>query len=801
MPDKIEQVKQEASRIMHCHYCENDFESVIDTFVPEMSWFGAGENQYLLGAEKIATAFRTFKGEIPPCRISGEEYDAYEIGKDLYVCSGRLWVSTDLSIKQLVRVHQRLTFVFKWTPEKIWCQHIHCSNPYQEMVEDEVFPEKIGQQSYEYVKETIEQLQEEMKNKNEQISVIVDTVSGGIKCSRDDESYSYTYVSEEAAALFGYTVDEFMEVTKGSAVGAVYPEDLPRVMKNLPKDFAVGPDYAQKYRVRCKDGSVKWILDRGRKTVDAQGETVINSLYMDITNAEMNEQKYLEQRELLSSIYDTVPCGILRLKCQDGVYQLISMNPAAGTLLGLSDNSLQEWTSGIPDTVLSEDRSLFTKSYNGLKETGDHNEIDYRVRWKDGSEHILHGSNHLISFDGKAEVFQCIFVDITESKALQDAYQAARQGNAAKSEFLSQMSHDMRTPMNAIMGLNALAMKSEDLTEIKDYLAKMQLSSQLLLNLINDVLDTEKIETNTLQLVYGPYSAEEFTEYMEVFLRPLCEEKKIHYTIWKEKDIPPAVLTDKTRLNQIMTNLLSNAVKFTPDGGEIELSLNVVRDTKTHLTCQFVVKDTGIGMTKEYLEHICEPFSRESRQGYGQIEGTGLGLAITKGLVKTLGGTLSIQSEVNKGSIFSVELTFEKCIPVIVEKNPAVNQSLAGKRILLCEDNEINAEIATKILEFKDIEVEWAKNGLEGVKMFEQSSLNYYDAILMDIRMPEMDGLAATRRIRFMGRKDAQTIPIIAMTANAFAQDRKESKEAGMNTHLAKPIQPEELYRTLSEVL
>ena len=308
---RLEEAKETAGRMMHMHYCENDVEGIVSLFAPDILWMGAGEDEYIVGREACVKAFAQMKGSIPRCNIWDEEYDAIQPSEGIYLVTGRMWIATDPSTRMYLKAHQRVSFVFQEEGDRLLCAHIHCSNPYQEMMEGERFPEKIGRQSFDYVEERMKILEEEMRQKNRQMEVIMSSIAGGLKISNDDDTYSYAFVSREAAALFGYTVDEFMEATGGTAVGNVYPPDLPGALADCEAAFKNGGlTYSTRYRVRCRDGSLKWIIDSGKKAQDADGRWMVNSIYLDITQSEENAQRLREQTELLASIYDTVPCGM-----------------------------------------------------------------------------------------------------------------------------------------------------------------------------------------------------------------------------------------------------------------------------------------------------------------------------------------------------------------------------------------------------------------------------------------------------------------------------------------------------------
>lgn len=308
--------------------------------------------------------------------------------------------------------------------EGMKCAHSDCSNPYQEMVGDDKFPDKIGKQSYAYIQEQLSSLEEEIRQRNRQLEVIMSSIAGGLKVSNDDDTYSFAFVSKEAAALFGYTIDEFMEATGGSAVGNVYPPDLPKALADCAEAFKDGGlAYSTKYRVRCKDGSLKWVMDSGKKSKDADGRWMVNSLYLDITRSEADAQRLREQTDLLSSIYATVPCGIIRfVRSRDRSFRLISLNRAVLALMGYEsmESGKDDWHDGMMGAVAEEDRKILENAYNMLERVGDRRDCEYRVRWRDGSVHWMDATSMIVGVTPEGEdILQRTMVDATQRKILQ----------------------------------------------------------------------------------------------------------------------------------------------------------------------------------------------------------------------------------------------------------------------------------------------------------------------------------------------------------------------------------------------
>ncbi|MER2055146.1 MAG: response regulator, partial [Clostridia bacterium] len=530
---------------------------------------------------------------------------------------------------------------------------------------------------------------------------------------------------------------------------------------------------------------------------------------------------------------------------------------------------------------------------------------------------------------------------LTLQENLKDALEAAEQANKAKTIFLSNMSHEIRTPMNAIIGLDTIALNDPDISQkTREYLTGIGDSAEHLLNLINDILDMSRIESGRMILKNEEFSFSKLLEYVNTMISGQCSEKGLDYQCYINGQVDDYYIGDSMKLRQVLINILGNAVKFTPAGGKIDMTVERTAQYDGKSTLKFVISDTGIGMSKEYLPHLFDAFTQEAGSGSNQYGSSGLGLAITKNIVEMMNGNIEVESEKSKGSTFTVvltlmdsdrqreendgiELQLHEMTVLIVDDDPvareharlvlekagiaseiagsgeeavrmvqlrharrepynlilvdwkmpdmdgvettrrireivgnesaiiiltaykwddvldeavqagvdsfiakplfatnlleefreairrkgavgtkdAVSVDLSGRRILLAEDVEINAEIMKMVLQMRGMETEVAENGRIAVDLFASHPEGYYSAILMDMRMPEMDGLEATRTIRALHREDAKTIPIIAMTANAFDEDVQRSLQAGLNAHLSKPVKPDALFETLESFI
>lgn len=398
--------------------------------------------------------------------------------------------------------------------------------------------------------------------------------------------------------------------------------------------------------------------------------------------------------------------------------------------------------------------------------------------------------------------------ELEQDRILRNALSSAEHANRAKTAFLNNMSHDIRTPMNAIIGFTSLAAEHLDDREIiRDYLEKISTSGKHLLSLINDVLDMSRIESGSVKIEKTNVYLPDVLEDLKTIILESVHAKQQKLLIKQQDVVHEDIITDKLRLTQVLLNIISNAVKFTPVGGTIHILVEEKASQKAgYAVYSFCIKDNGIGMSKEFQEHVFDSFARERTVTESGITGTGLGMAITKNIVDLMGGTIHLTSKQGEGSEFIVTLECELADKAVQDKQSSCPKAekkhldYSGKKVLLVEDNELNREIATEILKSLGLKVDYAADGMEAVEIMSSEAGNQYDMIFMDIQMPKMDGYTATREIRTLKDTKKANVPIIAMTANAFDEDRKKAIKAGMNGHIAKPIDVNVILQNLDRI-
>ena len=516
------------------------------------------------------------------------------------------------------------------------------------------------------------------------------------------------------------------------------------------------------------------------------------------------DQQLLAREELFSNLSRNVDDVFLMIDTETRKVEYVS--PNVQRILGLSPEAVQEdlyvlYPAG-DDSGASRLENLMQME-QGVQQEWEREFVNQET----GEPRYIHVTGFINDVQGARK---CI-VDLSDrtgehqtTLAVEAVLEVAEKASKAKTDFLSNMSHDIRTPMNAIIGITTL-MKNElhQPEKLAEHLGKLETSGRLLLGIINDILDMSRIESGKTTLNIEKTNLPQQVSQLDSIIRQQASQRRQTFTV--ENHVQHEnVLADPNRLNQVLMNILSNAVKYTPQGGHIRLDVEELTHTEHYAKYRFVVQDDGIGMSEAYQKTLFEPFTREEKSGTNRVQGTGLGMAITKSIVDLMGGTIHVESAPGKGSRFEVVLELPidaeadkvQTASALPEEDEAVSP-LSGMKFLCAEDNAINAEILEMLLETKGASCTICSNGQEIVDAFASVKPGEYDMILMDVQMPVMDGLEATRRIRNGENPLGRTIPILAMTANAFLEDMQKSKEAGMDEHLSKPVDIAALEQTV----
>ena len=800
---------------------------------------------------------------------------------------------------------------------------------------------------------------------NEQTLSVIEEIGGhmpgGFFIYQAETPEKLLYVNKAAINIFGCAdLEDFKELTGYTFKGMVHPDDYQRISDSIVQQIGTNKDQMDytEYRIIRKNGDVRWVDDYGHYAETKSYGGIYVVFISDITEKVLSQEKH--QKDLDSMITamasDYRSVYHVDIDADDAVCYRADPNDPNQPLEGTHFPYLK-WIREYGDLYVDEEYRESFRSFsnpdNIRAALATRDIIAYRyLARRDGTDYYemlrMAGVRHPKDRDdnivhaiglGFTDIDAEMRESLAKNRALSEALKAAEEANIAKTAFLSNMSHEIRTPMNAIIGLDSLALQNEAIpSETREYLEKIGESAHHLLGLINDILDMSRIESGRLVIRKEEFSFRNMLEQINTMVMSQCEEKGLNYECRVIGGVSDFYIGDDMKLKQVLINILSNAIKFTDAPGGVMLTVERINVFGDHSTIKFCIKDTGIGMDKEFIPKIFDAFTQEDSSRNNKYGSTGLGMAITKNIVELMNGTISVESEKGVGTEFTVIITlnnsnrqgpatyvidpkdmrilvvddeeiaaeharivldeagikadtcydgqtamnmlevqhakhepynlvlldwrmpemdgvelareirkrYDKETTVIIltsfnwdeimeeavhsgvdsflakplfasnvldeferiarknnmslfkEKNRV---DLKGRHILMAEDVVVNAEIMKKIIHMREAEIDYAENGEIVLKMFEESSVGYYDAILMDVRMPKMDGLEAATAIRSLDRLDAKTIPIIALTANAFDEDVQRSLQVGMDAHLTKPVNPEHLYQTLEELI
>lgn len=675
--------------------------------------------------------------------------------------------------------------------------------------------------------------EKEILQKNKTLETIFTNIDCGVMCHTLDGSRILS-INRAALKILGYeTPEEMMEDGFDLVAATIMTEDRNKLWEGIKTLKNEGDSISLEYRVQHKDGETLHVMGN-IKLILENGELFYQRFLLDCTAQKLQERKTARhQMELVQalSMDFTLVCFVnpdtgIVTPVRNDKGDVISIFSEKIMLNESMEQYIQKYVHEDDREMLRQAVSLDTLKDELAKKKQYY--VNYR-KYQDGSTVYFQmkavgagtGNDGLGIVLGFRSVDDEIRREMEQNSLLETALSQANKASRAKSVFLSNMSHDIRTPMNAIVGFTNLAIAHIDQQElVAEYLKKIMTSGNHLLSLINDVLDMSHIESGKIHLEERPCSLPDILNSLHNILQADVNAKQHELRIETVNVVNELIYCDQLRLNQVLLNLLSNAVKYTGTGGTILLQVTEKSGVPAGYACyEFRVKDNGMGMSQEFVEHIFEPFEREQNSTISKIQGTGLGMAITKNIVDMMGGSIKVKSRQGAGSEFTVTFTFRLAsnqdtpetgasprseVPTEhSDRENTVGETAKQRtgRILLVEDVELNQEIAVAILGDAGFTTEVAGNGEEAVNMVKQSAPGYYQVVLMDVQMPVMNGYEATQEIRNLEDPKLASVPIIAMTANAFEEDKQDALKCGMNGHIAKPIDIQKLFETLNSVL
>jgi len=654
---------------------------------------------------------------------------------------------------------------------------------------------------------------------------------GGFFIYRAGGNEELIYANRSVFSIFGCKdLEEFKELTGYTFRGMVHPEDYKRINSSIHDQIENSidhMDYAE-YRIIRKDKAIRWVDDYGHYLNTSTYGGVFTVFISDITEKhEQIESNIASQMATIEALNETlkkvhvehITFSKVAQALAGDYFSIYVVDPETDNFvrysaakeydrLGLQksgEDFFNMMRMNMENLIHQDDRvrfmNIFTKEkvFFILKRDGSFT-TKFMLLMEQGPTYVSMKATLLVDEDGSHLIIGTNNIDAQMKREQEFQQKMSDARNKAKNDFLANMSHDIRTPMNAIVGYTNIANANLDDHElVRDSLAKIGSSSHLLLSLINDVLDMSKIENGMMQLSESPCDLFKIFKRIEDITSLQAKNKNLNTQYNKENIVHAHVLADELRIEQILINIVNNAIKYTPEGKDVQLKAEELGPAdEGKIRYRFTISDTGIGISEDYLPYIFDSFTREQNTTINRIQGTGLGLAIAARVVEQMGGKIEVESRINEGSTFTVTLDLMPTIPEQLNDEEAQELNIRGHKVLLVEDNDINAEIAMMMLKQSGIEVDRAENGQSGLERVKE---NHYAAVLMDIQMPIMNGYETSRAIRQIDGEYFKKLPIIAISANAYDDDVKQCLEAGMNDHIAKPFNPDDLMKLLHKYI
>ena len=814
----LKEVEALADKILRKYFCECDVEFLISTFADDIVWLGAGEMQKAEGKENVAACFREGSGELSPCDMFDEEYVTTKLADGCYLCEGVSRLQSKEGTGVFLRIQQRITFVFRESKGKLEIAHIHNSAPFSALRDDELFPVESSTEAYKRLQNALFEREQEYERQAQFLTQLYNSVPCGIIQFTTGPEHEVISINSMVWKFYNYTSEEEYRREIKSPLQNVLDEDKPWLENIIDGLTLNGKTATYTRKVVGKDKKERWIDVFMGKIINSDGIEVIQAVYTDITEKKQMElererEQLMENRYLQAAIRTVYPL-IISVNLTKDKYKCFLegqdeyMAEAEGRYTELIEISVPmvypSYRNDFENTFKCE--NVINKFNNGEHEVYmevQQKGMDDKYHWL--SVHIIKVENPFNDDILAIEMIKLLdhqrMEQARQEQLLRDALSSANAANRAKSDFLSRMSHDIRTPMNAIIGMSTIGrLKCAGDAIAVDCFHKIDASSRYLLSIINDILDMSKIESGKMEIAHEYFDFTEIAGEINQIIYPQTLELGLSYDMYVNENLEKHYIGDPLRIRQILMNLLSNALKFTPCGGKVIVDMREKKRTNGFSYIQFTITDTGKGMSEEFMRKLFQPFEQEIQEGARNNAGSGLGLSIVYNLVQLMGGAIEVESEKNKGTSFVVTIPFK-----LVSDNEErewerkKQELLKGLKVLVADDDEIIGQQTTKILSEIGAHTLWVDSGFKAVDEVRKAIdiKMPYNIAMIDWKMPEMDGIETTRRIRSIVGSHTM---IIMISAYDISDIEEEARKAGVDCFISKPLFRTSIYDAFSRL-
>lgn len=812
------EVEAFTAKILRTYFCDSNVDFIISTFAEDIIWLGAGEKQKAEGRENVAACFLAGKDEMIACYMSDEEYYSMELGNGCYLCEGISWLHSKPDAEAYLNTQQRITFIFREKGDTFEAVHIHNSVPFGAIKDNELFPVETGRKELQQLKSALQLRNQEYEQQVHFLNQLYTTVPCGILQFSPTSDHSIVAANPMVWKFYGYTSERDYMDDITDPVQMVDSEDRGWILSIL-EHLQPGDDPAS-YRRHCtkKNGEEAWLSVVMCRTTNSIGQDVIQAVFTDITEQvrlehTQEQERILENRFLRAAIYTAYPL-IMNINLTQNSYDFFvaEQEPYNLPKTGLYTELLQNFLPYIYHSYQEDFTAVFDRAEVMRRFTNNEREIYMELQTK-GTDNAYHWlSIHIIYVENpfNEDILGIVLMKtLDEQRAeqarqeqlLRDALASAKAASRAKSDFLSRMSHDIRTPMNAIIGMSTIGQfKLDDPQIIGDCFKKIDASSKYLLSLINDILDMAKIETDKMDIAHEVFDIKSFVDDINQIIYPQTVDRHLTYEMRYQEPLETHYIGDPLRMKQILMNLLSNAIKYTPAGGHLGVDIKEASRTNGFSFLQFSVWDTGMGMSEEFMQRIFLPFEQESPGNARNNIGSGLGLSIVYNLVQLMGGDITVESKKNLGSRFTVTIPFQLISENKDEEWQRKHKNLLkGFHVLVVDDDPIVSRQVSLILRDIGAKTVSTDSGYAAIDQVQKGLAEnwMFDIAMIDWKMPGINGIETARRIRRLIGPDAM---IIMISAYDWSMIEKEARDAGVDFFISKPLFRSSIYDAVSKM-